>query len=159
MGEHAECAIAAVSLPTPTPSRLPSSPRHTRNSHVCNSQAPCTGRGGRRRHTGRGGGLVGCKGEGAPHSLPPGSHAVSLTLPAHRGCTASLLLPSPICWGCVLPTHPHPPPPEAAHFPVCARDRAPSPSATGVARCFSHPSQGCPPRRLPSLLEEMWEFG
>ena len=57
MGEHAECAIATVSLPTPTPSRLPSSPRHTRNLYVCNSHAPCTGRGGRRRRAGRGGGL------------------------------------------------------------------------------------------------------
>ena len=51
------------------------------------------------------GAWVGCKGEGAPHPLPLGSRAVSLTLPTHRGRTASLLLPSPICWGWVLPTH------------------------------------------------------
>ena len=57
MGEHAECAIATVSLPTLTPSCLPSSPRHTHNSYVCSSHALCTGRGGRRRCAGRGGSL------------------------------------------------------------------------------------------------------
>ena len=39
------------------------------------------------------------RGEGA---LPSGSCVVSLTLPAHHGCAASLLLPSPICRGCML---------------------------------------------------------
>ena len=69
------------------------------------------------------------KGEGAPRPLPPGSRAVSLTLPAHRGCTA---LPRSAEVAC-CPAQPHPPPPglEAARFPDCTRDRVPSP---GVVR-------------------------
>ena len=88
---------------------------------------------------------------------PSGSRVVSLTLPAHRGCAASLLLPSPICRGCVLS---HSASPSAAGVGDCplpglrmgscilARSRALATSR--VARGLVHPRPPPPESRAAS---------
>ena len=111
MGEHAECAIAAVSLPTPTPTLCPAPPA-TLATRTCatpmpRAQVEVAGADAQTEV----GAWVGCKGEGAPHPLPPGSRAVSLTLPRPPRLHCLALSPFPNLLGLRAA---HSPPPSAA---------------------------------------------